>query len=340
MSELNLYFRLYSSCNIVKGSLGAILVDLDRKNIYEIPSLLFDLLDKTYDFSIGEIKKQNQHQYDEGLDAYLNQFVELGLGFFTKEPDAFPKLNLIWDSPLEIQTAILEVKNLKIYDIKSVMQQLDELGCAAIQFRFLNKSSFNEISKVISHAKLSRIKSIELYIHESGFSNDELLDIVEIPRVQLLVISGVRQKSISHLSSAIKNHAKIFFSKQKITFGEKDVVNLNNFVLDIRTFSESQIYNIALNRKISIDWQGNIKNYPAHDAFYGNVLKDDLIPIVKSEKFREKWTISNDQIEKCKSCQYRYVCFFNSDLKKQNGKWIKMEDCGFNPITNKWSSQK
>jgi len=51
---------------------------------------------------------------------------------------------------------------------------------------------------------------------------------------------------------------------------------------------------------------------------------------------QEKRFISNDIIEKCKDCQYRYMCLSNSDIEEKAGKFHKINSCTFNPYENKW----
>ena len=41
------------------------------------------------------------------------------------------------------------------------------------------------------------------------------------------------------------------------------VISLSNMTLDLTAFTESQHFNSCLNRKISIDAEGNIRNCPS-----------------------------------------------------------------------------
>ncbi len=83
---------------------------------------------------------------------------------------------------------------------------------------------------------------------------------------------------------------------------------------------------------------GNIKNYLTHTQTFGNVARDSIRDIVESPDFQEKWHISNDQIAKCRTCQFRYMCISNSDIVFKDGKYYKVDDCSFDPLTNRWAS--
>jgi radical SAM protein with 4Fe4S-binding SPASM domain len=101
-------------------------------------------------------------------------------------------------------------------------------------------------------------------------------------------------------------------------------------------FAEAQKHNIGLNRKVCIDYAGNIKNYLSHRKIFGNVRKDLIKEIIEKPDFREKWFYSNDQLEVCKDCQYRYACLSNSDIKSCNNRYYKVDMCDFNPGDNSW----
>lgn len=326
-----IYFRLYSSCIPVEGHETGQLFDLQRKSAFEIPNLLVDVLKNTYDYSIVDLKAHYYNQYDQGIDAYFEKLEEMELGFTTDEPAAFPPLKMHWETPLPIQTAILEIENLSNYDISNVLKQLNDLGCQNIQIRSFCKLELSELDQLLKVTQTSRIKSIELYTCENGYSAQEMDDFIKShKRISLWVNhSSYEDKLLEYEVGALQN--KIYRCRQVIERGQKDYVDVKNFFLDIGLFSEAHQHNVALNRKVSIDYLGNIKNYPSHSQIFGNVQNNALREVTQKAEFQKKWYISNDQIEKCKDCVYRYLCFFNSDLEQRKGRWYKTEDCGYNP---------
>ena len=326
--EEDTFFRLYSACIPVAGKNEGQLFDLQRKGSYEIPKLLVEVLQELETKSIGAVKAHYNNHYDEGIDAYLNELEAFELGFFTTTPEAFPKLSMVWDSPLKIQTAILEIDTSSTYDVKDLLIQLNGLGCSGVQIRFFKEVDLEELDHLLSDTKTSRLSSIELYTIDKGHSLQALDDFLKKHlRISYWIhYSGEEDSRLEFGVKALKN--KVFRTRQQIEKGTKDIFNLSNFPLDLRLFSEAHHFNVALNRKVGIDVNGNIKNHPAHQQVFGNVSTHQIAEVIASDAFQLKWKIPNDQIEKCKDCQFRYVCFFNSDVEQINGKWVKVDDCG------------
>lgn len=102
-------------------------------------------------------------------------------------------------------------------------------------------------------------------------------------------------------------------------------------------FAESKSYNSCLNRKISIDINGNIKNCPSMPQSFGNIRDTTLQEAIEHKDFKKYWSITKDQIDVCKDCEFRYIC---TDCRayKENPEddYSKPLKCGYSPYTNKW----
>jgi len=104
-------------------------------------------------------------------------------------------------------------------------------------------------------------------------------------------------------------------------------------------FSESQVFNSCLNRKISIDKNGEIKNCPSMQTSFGNILKTSLLSVVNDENFKKKWAIGKDKIDICKDCEFRYICTdCRAYLKDSQNIFSKPLKCNYDPYTAKWES--
>jgi SPASM domain peptide maturase of grasp-with-spasm system len=112
---------------------------------------------------------------------------------------------------------------------------------------------------------------------------------------------------------------------------------MNYFSINLKTFSESLNYNSCLNRKISIDKEGNIKNCPSMQKNYGCITNTSLSEVIDIQDFRRVWSIKKDDINTCKGCEFRYVCTdcraYIENPENENSKPLK---CGYNPSTNEW----
>lgn len=115
------------------------------------------------------------------------------------------------------------------------------------------------------------------------------------------------------------------------------VINQNYFVSSIAVFTESQHYNNCLNKKISIDVDGYIKNCPSMTNNFRHVDTTSLANALEDQNFKKLWTVTKDQIDVCKECEFRYVCTdcraFVDNPEDELSKPLK---CGYDPYTNEW----
>ena len=66
----------------------------------------------------------------------------------------------------------------------------------------------------------------------------------------------------------------------------------------------------------------------------GNILKNSLQGILRSERTKRIRNITKDEIEVCCDCEYRYCCF-DCRVGAENF-YSKPFDCLYNPYTGKW----
>jgi SPASM domain peptide maturase of grasp-with-spasm system len=94
----------------------------------------------------------------------------------------------------------------------------------------------------------------------------------------------------------------------------------------------------CLNREISIDADGNIKNCPSMKESFGNIRDTTLAEAIEKPGFKKYWDINKDKIHVCKDCEFRYICTdcraYVEDTEDILSKPLK---CGYNPYTGEWS---
>ena len=330
------WFRLYESCILVNGYHTDLIYDIENSVFYQIPHDISSILGDTFRLPVSELLLK----FNDGVSSLFEKFAEMGLGFFTNYPDLFPRINLHWDSPFPILNSVIEVENCSLLWIEKVIHQLSKLSCRAIQIRVLEPLSPADLVEfIISKVGSSRINQIEVYIpYQENLDTKFLFSILAREnRVTRIAIYNSPQNVVISDMEQITND-KLFFYSDNLTRDSKEIINISRFYTNIKMFSESQNHNIGLNRKISIRYNGEIKNYISHEKSFGNIKDTLLQDVFPTEEFQEKWFISNDKIEICKLCQYRYACTSNSDIVKSGGKYYKTEMCAFDPINNKWNN--
>jgi SPASM domain peptide maturase of grasp-with-spasm system len=115
------------------------------------------------------------------------------------------------------------------------------------------------------------------------------------------------------------------------------LISTNSFVINTKNFTESQSYNTCLNRKISIDIEGNIKNCPSMAKNFGNIKDTSLTEALHKKDFKAYWKINKDKIKVCQDCEFRHICTdCRAYVEDPKDKYSKPLKCGYNPYTNEW----
>ena len=334
----NTHFKLFASCFAVKGHIESLICDTERGETMAIPNLLFDVLQENKTKSVQELKAHFNHEFDQGIDAFFDKFVQEELGFYTDEPDCFPDIDLSWYSPIKLNNAILEVDRHTSYDITAAVKAIDNIGCIDLQMRFLAPYPIDKLDIILECLETSRVSGLEIFLKYSPKVDQEaLLTLIrKHKRIAYLTIhSAPENRIINDLDRQV--NWRLRFTTEVLHKNTKEVISPDTFPLTLSIFSEAQHHNSGLNRKVCIDSEGNIKNYLNHSKCFGNIEDSNLEEIIDTPSFQEKWYISNDHISKCQDCQFRYMCVNNADIKQENGAFHKVVDCSFNPYTNTWA---
>jgi SPASM domain peptide maturase of grasp-with-spasm system len=335
-----IYFTLFANCIPVKGIKHSIVCDLQLYRYIYIPNEMYDF--------IAENKKSKEpfldilNKYDserDGIFKFINYLVDKEFGFMGESVDEFPELNLEnWDFPGQISNSILDINNNSGYKFLDFLQQVNKMGCEAIMIRFYEDVSFEKVSLVLK----------EIDNCEFSFQSIEILAKYDKKRRGLLkkiINENVILTSI-HLYDASSNRVFRVFDKQiKLTFSTDKqfltkycgVINSENLTSNIDLFTEAQQHNTCLNRKISIDVNGAIKNCPSMAKSYGNIKDTTLAEAIEKPGFKDMWFINKDQIAVCKDCEFRYICTdCRAYIENPDDIYSKPLKCGYNPYTAEW----
>lgn len=325
-------FKLFASCIIVNGFKESLIYDLERNTNYILPNDIAPILD--------ELQKKSTALEKEYIKHFANQFIKEEIAFFTENVDAFLDLDLTWNSPFEITNAIIEYDQDSNYNLKDTINQLSSIGCQAIQFRINTKITSEKIIEYVIFFNETRIKCLDIILPFNKLNTQKhFFSLIEKqPRIRSISVFNA-EKDISIESDEAFYDGKLSYYKKNVFKNEDEIIQKNRFIYSIPVFSEAQKHNLGLNRKVCISREGFIKNYISHNIIFGNINKDNIIDVVLKKEFQKKWYINNDQIEKCKSCQYRYTCNSNSDIEILNEKYYKIKTCNFNPFTNSWKNK-
>lgn len=331
--------KLFSNCIPVKGAKRNIICDLQKNNFYFISDGLYEILTVHKDKELNEIKYLYNNKYDSEIDKYVSYMVENELAFFCSNPENFPDIEVKWDYPGHISNSIIEVDNNSSHDFKEIFSQLEKLGCKFLEVRFYNKTSLEKIKEVINYTDESKFRNIDLLI-EFDFAIEIMLIekmMIEYQRIGKIILHSVPESFISE-----NKNTNIIFTKQIIKNNDCcGQVSIDYFTSNIEMYMESKLYNSCLNRKLSIDGLGDIKNCPSIKKSFGNIKETTLKHALEKQGFKDYWAINKDQIEVCKDCEFRYICTdCRAHIKDSNNIYSKPSKCTYNPYTAAWEDEK
>jgi SPASM domain peptide maturase of grasp-with-spasm system len=341
---LNEKIILFSDCILTKGVNRSIICDTKREKYYIIPNGLYNILSLYNGLSIKEIKENFDSKYNAVIDEYFEFLIDKKLVFFNSFPENFPKIELKWDSPSLITNAILDIKDNE-YDIENVLTQLDFYKCSNIQFRIFSKFNFSDIINILNFIEFKkyRFSSIDfIFPYNSLIDKNNLVNLLDIySRINSIIVYN--SEFVENLKPFENRNGMILFTNEDV-FDERycGLIKSSYFMTNLKSFSESTNFNSCLNRKLSIDKNGNIKNCPSMSQSFGNVKETTLEEALNHPDFKKYWNVTKDKIDVCNDCEFRHICtdcraytersHFENDLDLS-----KPLKCGYSPYTNEWA---
>jgi SPASM domain peptide maturase of grasp-with-spasm system len=325
----------------VKGVNRSIICDLTRDLYRMIPNALYVILkDKTVK-SLDQVLDKYSDGSMESADTINEYFAFLtnhDFIFHSNFPDYFPSLKLDWDFPAEVSNAVLDIKEFDLEDTVSLFHQLEILGCNNVQLRFMQYYSLDILTFLfskISHSIIDNIEVIMPYLCES--ETEKWKNFVK-QEFRIHFVQFYNAPIYETLLEPKNGHGSVVTIKDSFT-NQKNcgVISPFYFVSNIHSFTEAQKHNSCLNRKISIDTEGYIRNCPSMPEHYGNIKDTTLQEALQHPDFKKYWFINKDQISVCKDCEFRYIC---TDCRayRENPEdlYSKPLKCGYNPYTCEW----
>lgn len=332
-------FALFACCVPVRGARRSVVCDLQRQSFRFIPNGLYEILTEQCGKSVREIKDAYGREYDEEIDEYFELLEREELGFWCRDGDAerFPRLDLSWEAPERITNAIVDVDGDSDHDFARIFDELDDLGCKALELRFFRACGLGELRRILEAARHRRLRSIELLLGHCDELTDAALEQLagDYPRVSgIAVHSAPQARQVElELQGVVVEHVTQVIDSHRCC-GQ---IHPGYFVTNLETFSEAQKHNSCLNRKIAIDARGEIKNCPSLGRSFGNAREVSLHSAAAHRDFAALWSINKDQIAVCKDCEFRYICTdCRAYLTDPSDLYAKPSKCTYDPYTAEW----
>jgi SPASM domain peptide maturase of grasp-with-spasm system len=345
--SLGKHVLLFADCVPVKGHTASAIYDLTRGRISTFPSEYFPLFELFRTQRLGPILAAFSEDDRANLHVFLGFLLDNEYVAFVDDLAPFLEIPSAWDAPCSIQNAIIDV-NTQRHDYRKIVSELDVLRCEHLQVR--SYSALFTVPDLVELARLchgTSIQTLQAVIpHDPVSSDDDYVSVVTSNRIliglvvhsanenrRIRVDHGARGTSAELVAVEIEMTTKKLESALDCgSISKKELLRPST-----STFNELHHFNGCLNRKISVDENGQVRNCPAMRGLFGHHRSTALSDIVAGASFQRAWRARKDEIKICQDCQYRYACTdcraFLEDPDTEDSRPLK---CGYDPYTDSW----
>lgn len=342
MEVVEKYIVKFGNLFPVKGAVNSLLYDLHRGTYYEIDELAYKILSTCDRRNISYVVNALNSDYGEkNVRHYIENLEEQEIIFLTSDPLLFPPLSTEWDEPYEITNVIIDIGANTEFVKEKYMYSLSGIRTHTVQVRmFSSNVMLGEVEELLELISLENVQSIELLVpYNLTTKNKDLVDYLSnrFQRITLVIVHSSPENvswSLSDNKRSLVLHSKSIVSSEDCC----GLVDKQLFVVNYKMFTESLIFNSCLNRKMSIDSIGNIKNCPSSRHSYGVVGHLKLNEILGTFGVPIVWNISKDDIEVCRDCEYRYMCTdCRVYIEDESNVYSKPQKCTYDPYSGEWT---
>lgn len=330
-------FYLYPSCIPVKGYARSIILDTCRDKYTLIPNALYSIIEEfqgcTTSQVVHEFGVENYSIINECFDFMRNK----DMLYFTSNGICFNPQNEVYEVSSLISNAHIEIGLQIPYKI---IDELSNLNCIVINIKFIESFSIGYVVDVLKYINQSRISCVYLsipYSRELEEGIDSLLQTsVKIRRLVFINSPRNNEKAFGY----DKRYYMFFLNKEASDNIQCGCIHPNFFTTSKGMVIEGQTKNTCFNKKIYINKDGLLKNCPYSQQILGYINKECIVDVVSKENYKFLCSITKDQVNVCKDCEFRYICMdCRVYIKDKNNIYSQPAKCNYNPYIAKWKGQ-
>lgn len=299
--------NIATNCHITHGANFSILVDTQKFQIYRFPNKFIDT--------------ENGVDLSEGLAAKLKERKIItpfeNLDYTFEMPD--------FDEYIGVDDAIICV-DYEFDLLQNILIELDELKCSHLELRIHNKLTVNQITNLGEWLNGLNIITVDILIGK-GQDNIRLIKNICSNIIRIVIYESDED--------CVDNN--VIFVKSPLSNLLCGKISPDLFMINPLFYSISQFHNSCLSRKISVDFDGSIKNCPSMPRSFGNIRHTTLKEALEKPEFKKHWNITKDKVSVCSDCEFRYVCTdCRAYIEQPEDIHSKPLKCGYNPYTGEW----
>lgn len=335
------FFFLRPDVITTSGSTRGLIIDLAKNTFFFVPNSLIKFISNHNKTRVSSIFNSYSRPEHKVVREYLNWLVNEGFALLCSD-ETFVKcvgqLTNLWSSPFSITNCILEVHPKNYKQANQILKKISLYRIPFLELRIFEPIKFNSLSNILSFIQKSNIKHLCLVIK---YTNE--LEFVNIKKEFkfLTVVNSINIFSAKRTKTFVIHGGTtpVSYRKEPLTNCSCGKVDISYFHPNIEFYSEAKRYNSCLNRKISIDVNGQIRNCPSMLKSFGNISNTSLDEVLAKKEFKKVWTITKDKIEICKDCEFRDICQdCRAYLQNPSDIYSKPIKCGYDPYTGKWEN--
>lgn len=346
--SLDKYVFVFSDCVPVAGHAASAIYDLTRGQISTFPSAYYPFFALFRTRRVHEILAELSTEEHADFAEFLDFLIAQEYITFVDDTALFPEISKSWDQPSTIHDAIIDVRE-QHHDYRKIIEGLDLLGCQHLQVRAYTKMfGLADLAQLARSCHGTSIQSLEAVLaHDPARSVDDYVSLATANRiiVGLVIHSADEDRTINVDYGARGSSAKLVAMEIRMTVKPIEshldcgyITTRQLLSPSTPTFNELLRFNGCLNRKVSIDERGDVRNCPAMNESFGDHQTVSLTDVVAREDFRRAWAARNDEIRVCRDCPYRYACTgCRALLEDPDAADSKPLKCGYDPYTDTWA---
>lgn len=335
-----LYFRFWANCILVKGYKNGILFDLQRGRSVNVSRLFCETYERYKGECIGSAFKDKNFEERKGYFKMLDFFIKNDFGILTDDVNTLPDLSMEYDSPFWATNVVLETdSDADPSFMFDVIEKLSQGHVEAVQVNDYGHIMIQQLKRIGEITINSQLHYIYIYTnYQTAYSRKQLNFIYGNNRFRNIIFMGApRERDFNNEEMGLAN---IVYTKKMLDFKCCGNVRKDLFVFNQPFFIEAHSCNTCLNRKISIDKNGVIRNCPLMGNGFGKIQDYSIKEIVYLPGFQKLWNLSKDAIDVCKDCEYRYICTdCRHFIKDKDNIKSQPSKCRYNPYIGKWEGE-
>ncbi|RAJ88009.1 SPASM domain peptide maturase of grasp-with-spasm system [Chitinophaga dinghuensis] len=331
------FLNIYANCQLVHGANMSLLCDLQLHKFYHIPNDTFEVLQYLKQHSIQDCIAHFGEDNQEAIDSYIHFVVKKEMGFIDDRLlEQLIPIDFQWDRFTPVTNVILEYNERLNYANKFVGDLFD-LNVQALEIRCYHTVQLDHLLPLVEMFNDKTLRVIKLILpYDGSISLNDLETVVKKnPRVKSIWIHDAPEHKVEKIFN--DTVAVVSLARPINACTACGEISSSYFQSNMELFSESQHYNTCLNRKLSIDYNGYIRNCPSMEQHFGHMEEVELSAVLKDPLLKEYWGIRKDDIDTCRDCEFRHVCTdCRAYLEEPENRYSKPLKCGYSPYTNEW----